>query len=130
MHGVVARATSDMTSTIDYGRDVAAPPGVAKRFAIQTAAIFVDAYRELNAKKLFWITLILSLLVVIAFAFVGINERGVSIFGKTMPGAWNTSIIPRDTFYKFLFTQLAIPIWLGVAAAILALISVGSVFPD
>ena len=26
----------------------------------QTMAIFLDAYRELNSRKLFWITLILS----------------------------------------------------------------------
>ena len=28
--------------------------------ATQTTALFVDAYRELNAKRMFWITLIMS----------------------------------------------------------------------
>ena len=28
--------------------------------ARQTAALFLDAYRELNAKKMFWITLVLG----------------------------------------------------------------------
>ena len=40
---------------------------------IQTWALLLDAYRELNAKKLFWITLILSALAVASFAFVGVN---------------------------------------------------------
>ena len=36
--------------------------------AIQTLALFRDAYRELNARKLFWITMILNLLAVALFA--------------------------------------------------------------
>ena len=49
----------------------------------QTLAIFYDAYRSLNARKVFWIALIMSLLVAGAFALVGINEKGISIFGVT-----------------------------------------------
>ena len=40
----------------------------------QTGAIFYDAYRELNARKMFWISLGISLLVVACFALIGINE--------------------------------------------------------
>lgn len=101
-----------------------------KRILIQTAALIVDAYREVNSKKLFWITMILSLLVVGVFAFVGINERGVKVFVWDFPGVWNTSLIPADQFYKFIFTQIAIPWWLGFFATILALVSVCSTFPD
>lgn len=96
----------------------------------QTLALLIDAYRDLQARKLFWISIILSLLVAVMFAFIGINERGVTFFGKEYPGLWNTSIIPRDTFYKYLFSALAIPYWLGFLAAILALISVAGLFPD
>lgn len=97
----------------------------------QTWALFVDAYRELNARKLFWITLILSLLVVVAFAFVSINDRGISIFGAQFDNVgWSTKVIPAATFYKFVFTEIAIPWWLGLIATVLALISVCSVFPD
>ena len=39
----------------------------------QTKAIFLDAYRELNAKTLFWLTLALNFLVVVLFASLGIN---------------------------------------------------------
>jgi len=100
------------------------------RIITQTKALIVDAYREVNSKKLFWITLILSMVVVAAFAFVGINERGVWLFGKTIPGIWNTSVIPADQFYKWIFTNIAIPWWLGIFATILALVSACSVFPD
>ena len=34
----------------------------------QTTALFVDAYRELNARKLFWITMALNILAVALFA--------------------------------------------------------------
>lgn len=113
----------------DYRSTAPTASGV-RAVLIQTGAMFVDAYRELHSKKLFWITLILSLLVVVAFGFVSINQKGLVVFGFDFPGAWNTNVIPRAVFYKFLFTNLAIPFWLGVLASILALISVGGMFPD
>jgi len=96
----------------------------------QTTALALDAYRDINSKKLFWITLVLSCLVVLVFVFVGINERGVVIFGNELPGFWNTTIIPASTFYMFLFVSLAIPFWLTWIATTLALISVCGIFPD
>jgi ABC-type transport system involved in multi-copper enzyme maturation permease subunit len=117
--------TPTRTAPVDYSY-----PAVSGSIATQTGGLLVDAYRELHSKKLFWITLGLSLLVVLAFAFVGINERGITIFGKEIPGPWNTNIIPAGTFYRFLFTDIAIPWWLGFFAAILALVSVGGIFPD
>jgi hypothetical protein len=113
-------------STLDHS----AAGSHAGSIGTQTAALFIDAYRDLQSRKLFWLTLILSLLVAVSFAFVGINERGITIFTKEYPGVWNTSIIPRASFYKFLFTGMAIPYWLGFLAAILGLIAVGGIFPD
>lgn len=94
----------------------------------QTLAIFHDAYRELNAKKMFWIVLILSGLVVAAFAAVGVNDnKDLTFFGSRTP-------IPmpfeRADFYRFLFTTFGIGTWLTLAATILALISTASIFPD
>lgn len=54
----------------------------------QTWAILFDAYRELNAKKLFWITLALSGLVVVAFAMVSLTPKGP----RDRPGSY---YIPR-----------------------------------
>jgi ABC-type transport system involved in multi-copper enzyme maturation permease subunit len=118
--------TSSTTSpVVPYSSAVASGTVVT-----QTWGLLVDSYRELHHKKLFWITLVLSLLVVVAFAFVGINEVGVTIFTWEIPGVWNTNFIPRDSFYKFLFVSLAIPFWLGIGASALALISVAGIFPD
>jgi hypothetical protein len=97
----------------------------------QTLALFIDAYRELNAKKLFWITLVLSGLLVLAFAAVGINAQGLTIFHWEVPFALNTGMMSKEMFYKqILFTNLGVRFWLGWGAAILALVSTAGMIPD
>jgi hypothetical protein len=96
----------------------------------QTLAILHDAYRELNAKKLFWFVLAISGVVVIAFAATGINERGITLFGLEFELPVNTTIIARDMWYKVLFSELGIGFWLTWCAMILALVSTASIFPD
>lgn len=97
----------------------------------QTLALLLDAYRELNAKKLFWITMILSGVIVLAFAAVGINEQGLTIFHWDLPFPINTTVISREVFYKqFLFMGLGVKFWLAWGATILALISTAGIIPD
>jgi ABC-type transport system involved in multi-copper enzyme maturation permease subunit len=97
----------------------------------QTLALLLDAYRELNAKKMFWIVLVLSGIVVIAFAGTGINERGFTLFGIELTSPlFNTTIISRSMWYKYLFSNLGIGFWLTLCAMVLALISTASIFPD
>jgi hypothetical protein len=97
----------------------------------QTWALVMDAYRELNAKKLFWITLILSGILVLAFAAVGINAQGLTIFHWEVPFGLNTTVMTKEFFYKqLLFTNLGVRLWLGWGAAILALISTAGMIPD
>lgn len=99
----------------------------------QTVALFVDAYRELNAKKLFWITMLLSGLVVSIYAMIGINEEGVTFlwFGLDfLPPHITSDLIPPAMFYKGLFMNLGIGIWLTWIATILALISTAGIIPD
>lgn len=98
----------------------------------QTFALLLDAYRELNAKKLFWIVLLLSGIIVAAMACIGINERGVTVMWWTLDVAFiNTKVLSKPTFYKsFLFIPLGMQIWLSWAASILALISTASLIPD
>ena len=96
-------------------------------------ALLVDAYRLLNARKIFWITMLLSMLVVGSFALVGINEQGISI-------AWwdlelfeiNTGIagFTNAVFYKVIFVNFGINIWLSWVATILGLITTASIFPE
>ena len=97
----------------------------------QTLAMLLDAYRELNHRKLFWITLVISVLVVAAFAMVANNENGITIL------AWeidvpllSTDVISTANFYKLMFSALGMNIWLGWIATILAIISTASIFPE
>jgi len=96
----------------------------------QTLAILIDAYRELNARKLFWIVLILSGLVVLAFLAVGINPHGVTVFGMRVGRSFDTFDMDRAEIYKGLFYTLGVNIWLTWIAAALALISTAGIFPD
>lgn len=97
----------------------------------QTWALLVDAYRELNTKKLFWITMALSGLVVAAFALIGNNAEGLTIAGYTIEIPFlSTAVIPTETLYKLTFTNLGIGIWLTWIATVLALVSTASIFPD
>lgn len=97
----------------------------------QTAAIFVDAYRELHARKLFWVTMVVSVVLVAAFATVGITDKGPTVLWWTLPlEQLSTKIVPAELFYKFLFAQLAIPLWLSWGAVILALVSTASMIPE
>ena len=97
----------------------------------QTMAMLVDAYRELNSKKMFWISLILSGLVVAAIACVGINDKGLTILWWTISlEVLNTSFLSPASFYKFVFIQFGFNFWLAWIASILALISTASIIPD
>ena len=98
---------------------------------IQTWALLLDAYRELNAKRLFWFVLALTALVVLAFACVGLNQRGVQVLWWTFDSAViNTSYVPASMFYKLMFDALGIKFWLTWAATILALVSTAAIIPD
>lgn len=90
----------------------------------QTLAIFHDAYRELNSKKLFWVTLILSGLFMAAFGLLGVDGDKLTLLTFEFP-------MPMASFvYKQIFNWVVLWFWLTVAAIILALISTGGIFPD
>ena len=97
----------------------------------QTAALAVDAYRQVNAQKLFWITMILNVMAVLTFAIPGIDAKGVYFpFGLRLDFGLNTAVMTPGLFYKYLYTAWAIPIWLTWIAVVLALISTANIFPD
>ncbi|MEX2219228.1 MAG: hypothetical protein WD749_10775 [Phycisphaerales bacterium] len=99
--------------------------------AIQTGALFLDAYRELNARKLFWITLAISGVVVAAFAAVGLSPAGLTILWWEIPNDWaNSKNIAPAVLYKFAFATMGIPIWLAWIATILGLVSTASIIPE
>lgn len=94
-------------------------------------AMLLDSYRELNSKKLFWISLGLSVLVVLVFAALGITEKGITVFWFELPiELFNTAIISESTFYKLLFSNLGVKFWLAWVSTILALVSTAGMIPD
>ncbi len=97
----------------------------------QTLAIFVEAYRSLNSKKMFWSVLAISALVVLAFACVGVNEKGLKLLVWQIDNdVFNAKNTPPPVFYKTIFSALGIKFWLAWLATILALISTAGIFPD
>ena len=86
----------------------------------QTGALFFDAYRELNAKKLFWVVLGLSVLFVGAFALVGVNDKGLTLLWWTIPiPVFNATTLPSKAFfYKFVFINFGFQLWLTWAACL------------
>ena len=92
----------------------------------QTIAIFVDAYRDLNSRKLFWITLILSALFVIAMAIIGVDATGLKIFRSH----FDMPMEQAQYGFKMVFRVVIVGIWLTWAATILALVSTAGIFPD
>ena len=90
----------------------------------QTLALLLDAYRELNARKMFWISLIISALVMVAFALLGLTDTGLTLLGMKLP-------VPAPRFfYKTMFSNLVVGLWISMGAMILALVSTASIFPD
>jgi ABC-type transport system involved in multi-copper enzyme maturation permease subunit len=100
--------------------------------ARQTGALFFDAYRELNAKKLFWVVLGLSVFLVAVFALIGVNSEGLTLLWWTIPiPMFNATTLPsRAFFYKFVFINFGFQLWLTWAATILAVISTAPLIPD
>lgn len=97
----------------------------------QTLAIFLDAYRDLNSRKLFWLAVALSLLGVLLVGSVGIDATGVSVLWFHIDSQFvNTGFVTPATFYKLIFQSLGINVWLTWLAAILALISTASIIPE
>jgi hypothetical protein len=97
------------------------------------AAMLLDAYRELNSKKLFWITLAISGLVVFSFGSIGFDEKGMSIlFGiKHIESEFINSETPwARALYMGIFSDFIVTIWMSWVAVILALISTCTIFPD
>jgi ABC-type transport system involved in multi-copper enzyme maturation permease subunit len=97
----------------------------------QTLAIFVDQYRALKARKMFWIVLGISGLVVLAIGAIGINDKGLTLLGWSIGfDAVSTRHVTQAEFYKSLFSGLGIGFWLSWLASLLALISTAGIFPE
>jgi hypothetical protein len=96
----------------------------------QTLALLLDAYRELNAKKMFWVVLILTFLVMAGFSLLGATEHTLTIAGREIVSNLTDVGINPLGIYKTIFSTLVVGFWLTWLAALLALISTAGIFPD
>ncbi|UCD76701.1 MAG: hypothetical protein JSV91_07195 [Phycisphaerales bacterium] len=96
-------------------------------------AMLLDAYRQLNSKKLFWVVLAISGIVVLFYGSIGFDDTGMSMFfGLTHI---EDPMLTRDSFlskllYRSIFSTFILGLWLAWIATILALISTTAIFPD
>lgn len=100
---------------------------------MQSWAILVDSYRLLLSRKLFWITLIISAVVVLFYASIGFNEKGFFLlFGAVdfQSEIFKAGTEWSKTLYLGIFSYFIVGIWLTWAAIILALISTTPIFND
>jgi ABC-type transport system involved in multi-copper enzyme maturation permease subunit len=100
---------------------------------MQFKALLLDAYRQLSAAKLFWVTFGISILVVVAYGSVGFNEQGISV----LFGLWEIESEQLNAgspwsrgLYIGIFSSFLVNIWLAWIATVLALISTCSIFPE
>jgi len=99
----------------------------------QIFTILWDSYKLLAAKKLFWITLGLTILIALLYASVGFYDGGISLFfgaAKLDNDLINVQSDLASHFYMKIFTNYLVPWWLGLFSIVLALISVTPVFPN
>lgn len=100
-------------------------------YVLQTRALLVAAYRELNARKLFWASIVINALVVGSVAAVGLDQDGVSVFGFQLPIPGVTSeSFPDGRLHKLILATVGVGLWLSWLSTILALLSTASIFPD
>lgn len=97
---------------------------------IQTWAIFRESYRHLNSKKLFWISLVISGLIVLAFGAIGIDEDGMSFLFWDLPIPMSSAWLAPGFFYKFAFVRFGVGFWLTWGATILALVCTAGIIPE
>ncbi|MBA4027625.1 MAG: hypothetical protein C0475_00510 [Planctomyces sp.] len=97
----------------------------------QTWAIVWDTFRELRSRRLWWLTLGLSLLVVGVFGAIGLGERGLTFLWWELETPFlNKQTVGVRDFYTNIFVQFGVAWWLGWLGLILALMSTASIVPD
>lgn len=100
---------------------------------IAILAILRESWLTLRAEKLFKLVLGLNLLVIVAYASIGFDDTGVSIFfGLThVDSKYIHAGTPlATTLYLGIYSAFIVNLWLAWAASILALISTSSIFPS
>lgn len=96
-------------------------------------AIFMDSFRLLQARRLFWISFGISLIVALVYASIGFDSKGMTMFfgWKSFENPLLREGRPEAAaFYVLMFTDWIVGLWLAWFALGLALISTAGIFPD
>ncbi len=100
---------------------------------IAILAILRESWLTLQAEKLFKLVLGLNLLVIVAYASIGFDDTGVSLFFglSHVDSEYVHAGTPlARTLYLGIYSAFIVNLWLAWAASILALISTSSIFPS
>lgn len=100
---------------------------------MQSWALLVDSYRLLLSRKLFWITLVISVVAVLLYASIGFDENGFFLFFGAVhfpSGVFRAGSEWAKTMYLGIFSYVIVGFWLTWAATILALMSTAPIFND
>ncbi len=100
---------------------------------IAILAILRESWLTLQAEKLFKLVLGLNLLVIVAYASIGFDDTGVSLFFglSHVDSEYIHAGTPlARTLYLGIYSAFIVNLWLAWAASILALISTSSIFPS
>ncbi|GAB4147728.1 MAG: hypothetical protein Tsb009_21080 [Planctomycetaceae bacterium] len=100
---------------------------------MQVWALLVDSYRLLLNRKLFWITLAISAILILVYASIGFDDTGISLFFGL--SHFDSDVLKAGTdaakgFYMGIFSTFIVGIWLTWGATILALVSTAPIFND
>jgi hypothetical protein len=95
-------------------------------------AVLLDSLRLLKARKMFGISLGISLMLGLAYAAIGFNGKGITFFGVM---EFDHPFVREGTehaaaFYILMFTDLIVRFWLAWVVVLIGLISTISIFPD
>ena len=100
---------------------------------IQTITLLMDSLRMLLARKLFWLSIVFSVMIGVVYLSIGLEEDGMTIlFGlkKIESDVLCLGNPEGEWLYITLFSNYINRYWLGSGAILLALISTVSVFPE
>ncbi|MCU0794774.1 MAG: hypothetical protein MUF31_02455 [Akkermansiaceae bacterium] len=95
-------------------------------------AVLLDSLHLLRARKMFGIALAISLAIGVAYAAIGFDAEGMTLFGfKKIPNPMMTEGSENAAaFYILLFIDVIVRYWLAWVVILIGLISTISIFPD
>ena len=95
--------------------------------------VLSGSLRLLRARKIFWVTLVITVLLGMIYMSIGFSEKGITyLFGL---GTIENEIIYEgsefaEPFYLLIFSLVIVNYWLSWVAVVLAMISCGPIFPE